>query len=135
MNNCNYKYSNIFFRALAKSIDLIIVTTLWKVFHEAGILTGVFYLLISDGIFHGSSIGKKFLRLKVININKNAPADFRDSIIRNMTVSFSLLFLLIPIIGWIICAGIFAFEFILIVGDSDKRRLGDYLAKTSVIEE
>lgn len=131
----NYKYSNIFLRSVAKLIDLIVVATLWKAFHEVGILTGVFYLLISDGIFQGSSIGKKFLRLRAININKDAPADFRDSILRNITVAFSLLFLLIPIIGWIICAAVFALEFILIVGDSDKRRLGDYLAKTSVIEE
>lgn len=135
MDNCNHKYSNIFFRILAKLIDLIIVAILWKIFHEAGILAGVFYLLISDGIFHGSSIGKKFLRLKVININKNSSADFRDSIIRNITVAFSLLFLPLPIIGWLICTAVFAFEFILIVGDSDKRRLGDHLAKTSVIEE
>jgi len=135
MVNCNRKYSNIFFRVLAKLIDLIIVAILWKTLHEAGILAGVFYLLISDGIFHGCSIGKKFLRLKVININKDTPADFRDSIIRNMTVAFPLLFLPVPIIGWLICAAIFAFEFILIIGDSETRRLGDYLAKTSVIEE
>lgn len=135
MLNCKYKNSNIFLRSLAKLIDLIIVATLWKAFHEAGILIGIFYLLISDGIFQGSSIGKKFLRLKAININKDTPADFRDSIIRNITVAFSLLFLLIPIIGWVISAAVFVLEFILIVGDSDKRRLGDYLANTLVIEE
>ncbi|MCS7214677.1 MAG: RDD family protein [Thermodesulfovibrio sp.] len=135
MTNNQYKHGTIFFRVLAKLIDLIIVTILWKIFHHAGIFLGIFYLLISDGLLKGCSIGKKFLRLKVINIDRQRSADFRDSIVRNLFIAFSLFFLLIPIIGWLICMAIFVFEFIIIIGDSDNRRLGDYLAKTSVIEE
>jgi len=108
---------------------------LWKTFPESGIFIGIFYLLISDGLFNGRSIGKKFLRLKVINIDRQSNADFRDSIIRNLPLAFPLFFLLIPIVGWLIFFLIFAFEFILMVGDSEAKRFGDYLAKTSVIEE
>lgn len=135
MVNNQPKYSTVFFRGAAKLIDLIIIIILWKIFHDAGIFIGVFYLLISDGLFNGSSIGKKFLRLRVINIQRQSNADFRDSIIRNLPLAFSLFFLLIPILGWLICIVIFAFEFILIVGDPEAKRLGDHLAKTLVIEE
>ncbi|HQA03279.1 MAG TPA: RDD family protein [Thermodesulfovibrio thiophilus] len=135
MVNTHSKYSNIFFRGIAKFIDFIIVVVLWKTFPESGIFIGIFYLLISDGLFNGRSIGKKFLRLKVINIDRQSNADFRDSIIRNLPLAFPLFFLLIPIVGWLIFFLIFAFEFILMVGDSEAKRFGDYLAKTSVIEE
>lgn len=135
MVNNHSKNSTIFFRVIAKLIDLIIVIVLWKTFREAGIFLGIFYFLISDGLFKGCSVGKKFLRLRVINIERQRNADFRDSIVRNLVIAFSLFFLLIPIIGWLICIVIFAFEFIIIIGDSENRRLGDYLAKTSVIEE
>lgn len=135
MVNTHSKYSNIFFRGIAKFIDFIIVVVLWKTFPESGIFIGIFYLLISDGLFNGRSIGKKFLRLKVINIDRQSNADFRDSIVRNLPLACPLFFVLIPIVGWLIFFLIFAFEFILMVGDSEAKRFGDYLAKTSVIEE
>ncbi|HHW20594.1 RDD family protein [Thermodesulfovibrio thiophilus] len=135
MVNTHSKYSNIFFRGIAKFIDFIIVVVLWKTFPGSGIFIGIFYLLISDGLFNGRSIGKKFLRLKVINIDRQSNADFRDSIVRNLPLAFPLFFVLIPIVGWLIFFLIFAFEFILMVGDSEAKRFGDYLAKTSVIEE
>jgi len=135
MVNNQAKSSNIFFRGIAKLVDLIVIVVLWKFFHDGGLFIGIFYLLISDGLFNGCSIGKKFLRLRVINIDRQSNADFRDSIIRNLPLAFSMFFLLIPIVGWLICIAVFAFEFILILGDPEAKRLGDYLAKTSVIEE
>jgi uncharacterized RDD family membrane protein YckC len=96
---------------------------------------GIFYLLISDGIFKGKSIGKKFLRLKVVNLERECSADFRDSIIRNLPLSSSLFFLILPIFGWLIFALIIIFEFIIMIGNSDRKRLGDYFAGTIVIEE
>lgn len=125
----------IFFRGLAKFIDLIIVIFFWKIFPQAGLFIGIFYLLISDGIFKGSSVGKKFLRLKVLNSQKNYPADFRDSIIRNLPLGISLFFLMIPLIGIVIFFLIMTFEFFIIIGDSEGKRVGDYLANTEVVEE
>lgn len=135
MEEKNIKKCSIFLRIIAKFIDLIIVITLWKIFHSAGIYIGVFYLLVSDGIFKGASIGKKLLRIRVINTERNNFSDFRDSILRNLFLSLALLFLVIPLIGWIFVLIVFAFEFILIVGDKESKRLGDHLAKTLVIEE
>lgn len=127
--------SNILFRLIAKLIDLMLVFILWEIFSKAGLLLGVLYFLLSDGLLKGKSIGKFFLRLKVINTAKNTSADFRDSIVRNLSLAIALLFLKIPIIGVLIFIIVFAFELILIIGDSDSKRLGDYLANTSVIEE
>jgi len=129
------KQSKNFFRVLAKFIDLSIVYSIWKIFPESGLFLGILYILVSDGIFKGKSIGKFFLRLRVIKLEKNSPADFRDSIIRNLSFAFALLLFKIPLIGWALSIIIFIFEFIMIVGDSDSKRLGDYLANTSVIEE
>lgn len=132
----NQRHSSIIlFRGIAKLIDLFIVIFFWKAFNEAGMFLGIFYLLISDGLFKGCSVGKKFLRLKAINIERKLYADFRDSIIRNLLIALSLFFLLIPIVGWLICIIIFVSEFIILIGDGENRRLGDHLAKTSVIEE
>lgn len=131
----NLKNSNIFFRIIAKLIDFIILLILWNTFSDPGLLAGILYLLISDGLFKGKSLGKKFMRLKVINLESKKTGDFRDSVVRNLILALSLFFLKIPFIGWIIVFIVYTLEFIIILGDSDSRRLGDYLAKTSVIEE
>ncbi len=128
-------WSILFFRGLAKLIDLIIVVVLWKMLSQAGLFIGIFYILISDGMFKGKSIGKNFLRIKVVNFKRESNADFRDSIIRNLLLGLSLFFLLIPILGWLICLLVILFEFILMVGDSEGKRLGDFFANTYVIEE
>ncbi len=129
------KQGNLIFRFLAKLIDLLIVLALTNLFAQAGIYIGIFYLLIADGLFKGRSIGKKLLRLKVINLQRNTHADFRDSIMRNFILGLSLFFILIPFIGWIILFIIFAFEFILVIGNPEGKRLGDLISNTIVVEE
>ncbi len=126
--------SLIFLRTIAKTLDLLLVLVLWKVFPNAGLFIGVFYLLISDGLFKGSSIGKKFLRIKVMNKHRQ-PADFRDSIIRNLPISLSLLFLIIPIFGLFIFFLIIVIELIIIIGSLEGKRIGDHIAGTYVIDE
>ncbi len=129
------KQGNLIFRFLAKLVDLLIVLALTNLFAQAGIYIGIFYLLIADGLFKGRSIGKKLLRLKVINLQRNTHADFRDSIMRNFILGLSLFFILIPFIGWIILFIIFAFEFILVIGNPEGKRLGDLISNTIVVEE
>lgn len=125
----------IFFRCLAKLIDMFIVITLWKLIPSAGLFIGIFYLLISDGLFNGKSIGKKFLRLRVVSLSRQSYADFRDSIVRNLSLGLSLLLLTIPIIGWLLYGAVIIFEVILIIGDREGKRLGDHLSNTQVLEE
>lgn len=130
-----FKKGSILFRSIAKLIDFIIVLFIWSIFSDAGLLAGILYLLISDGVFKGKSIGKKLMGLKVINTEKEKAVDFRDSIMRNLIVALSLFFFKIPLIGWLLFFIVYAFEFILIIGDSESKRLGDYLAKTYVIDD
>ncbi|MEN2985529.1 MAG: RDD family protein [Thermodesulfovibrionaceae bacterium] len=135
MIEIEYRKSKVFLRILAKFIDIILVYILYSSLSKTGLFLGIFYLLISDGIFKGKSVGKKFLRIKVINIERNESADFRDSILRNIILSLCLIFLLIPFIGWFICLGVYLLELIILVGDKESKRIGDYIAKTTVIEE
>jgi uncharacterized RDD family membrane protein YckC len=135
MEKQELKYSNVFLRVIAKLIDLIVVLIFLKLFSDAGIYIGIFYFLISDGILKGKSIGKKFLRLKVISTERNTFGDFRDSILRNLFIGLSLFFLMIPFVGWIFTLVIFGIEFILMVGSPEGKRLGDFISKTLVIEE
>lgn len=127
--------STIFFRCLAKVVDLFIVITLFKLIPSAGLYIGILYILLGDGIFRGKSIGKKLLRVKVHNLQSQRHGDFRDSIVRNLPIGVALFFFKVPIVGWLIGGAILAFELILIIGDTEGRRLGDRLANTTVLEE
>lgn len=127
--------AHVFFRVIAKSIDLMIFAFLWNILSNPGLLLGILYLLISDGVFKGKSIGKKLMRIRVINYETGKPGDFRDSVVRNILLATSLFLLKIPIIGWLLVLSVYVLEFLIIIGDNESKRLGDYLAKTAVIEE
>lgn len=127
--------AHVFFRVIAKSIDLMIFAFLWNILSNPGLLLGILYLLISDGVFKGKSIGKKLMRIKVINYETGKPGDFRDSVLRNILLATSLFLLKLPIIGWLLVLSVYVLEFLIIIGDNESKRLGDYLAKTAVIEE
>ena len=53
-------------RVIARTIDFIIVVALYEIIPTIGFFAGMIYLLISDGLFQGRSIGKKLIGLKVI---------------------------------------------------------------------
>ena len=126
--------ASLLLRVLAKALDFVIIAVAVKTVPQAGYLAGFFYLIISDGLFDGRSIGKKIMRLRVLSVNENAAASFRDSVIRNLTFAAALLILKIPLIGWAFAAIIAAVEFLLMLGNKDGMRLGDYIAKTKVVE-
>lgn len=79
-----------------------------------GIGFGLAYFLFSDGMSKGQSIGKKLLKLQVLNKSTLQPCSYFESFLRNVT--FPL--------------GIFDWIFIL---TKSSRRFGDYLASTIVI--
>ncbi len=81
-----------------------------------GIALGLVYFLFADGISSGQSIGKKLLKLQVLNKSTLQPCSYFESFLRNVT--FPL--------------GIFDWIFIL---TKSSRRLGDYLASTIVIRK
>jgi len=93
-------------RFIAKLIDALIVGALFAFPSFVGVLAGATYILISDGLYKGSSIGKRIIGIKVVSSSDyKTPCDFRRSIVRN--AEFGVLILLYIIIGWIPYAGKF----------------------------
>ena len=116
----------------------------------AGGIIGALYMLLRDALpieaLEYKSIGKKLLKLSVVNIEEPASRiDYAASAKRNWMFALGpimLFFFFIPIIGWIIdiLIGIAALvlviiEIIKIFSDEKGIRLGDKMAGTMVIED
>jgi uncharacterized RDD family membrane protein YckC len=127
------KRASLLLRVVSKSIDLIIALAAAEALPKAGWLAGFGYILISDGLFQGKSIGKKLAGLKVLSADGN-PCTIRDSILRNSTLALGLLLWKVPYIGWLLLIAVFGFEFTILLGSKEKMRLGDEIAKTIVVE-
>ncbi len=127
--------ANLLLRVIAKTLDILIIAAVSELIPRVGYIGGVVYLLISDGLFDGKSLGKKIIKLKVISVSSGKSSSFRDSIIRNTTIVVALLLYKIPLIGWILSLAILTLEFLLMLGNKEGMRLGDILANTKVINE
>jgi uncharacterized RDD family membrane protein YckC len=90
----------------AKAVDLPL---------QLAFLAWFLYLLFCDGLPGGQSIGKKFTNSSVVHVESGKPCSYMQSCVRN----FCLI-----VLG--------AFDWIFIVG-KQRRRLGDFLARTRVI--
>ncbi len=126
--------ASILLRVIAKLVDFIFIAVAIKTVSQVGYFAGLVYLLISDGLFDGRSLGKKIIRLRVISPETGTQATFRDSMVRNITVAFSLLLYKIPLLGWAFMLLVLVLEFLLMLGNEAGLRLGDNLANTKVIE-
>jgi uncharacterized RDD family membrane protein YckC len=127
------KRAGLLLRSVAKSIDFILILAAAEALPLAGWLGGLIYLLISDGLLSGQSLGKKLTGLRVMNASGQA-CTIRDSIVRNSTLAAGLLLWKIPVLGWPLLGVVLALEFIILIGSKEGARLGDELAKTSVVE-
>jgi uncharacterized RDD family membrane protein YckC len=126
--------AGLLLRTAAKVLDFILVAAIIEVIPRAGFFAGFAYLLLGDGLFDGRSLGKRLIRLQVVSAESRQPCSFRESILRNSTFGLGYLLWLVPWIGWIFIALIAALEFVLVLGSKEGKRLGDELAKTTVIE-
>ena len=126
--------AGLLLRAAAKLLDFILIAAVIEIIPKAGFFAGMAYILLSDGFFDGRSIGKKLLKLQVVSAISNGPCTFRDSILRNSTLAVGYGLSIVPWIGWIFLLIVLAFEFILILGSTEGKRLGDEIAKTFVLE-
>ncbi|MBI1823918.1 MAG: RDD family protein [Nitrospirae bacterium] len=124
----------ILHRVIAKLIDFLFIAVLRQLFPPVGLYISITYLLIADGLFHGKSIGKRLVGLQTYIPQKNKEASFRESIIRNFPLLIAYLFLLIPIVGWILFFAIIGFELLLMIGNEKGLRIGDELAHTQVVD-
>lgn len=133
INSTGFTRASILNRFVAKVIDLIIAAALSKLISPVGIFAGFIYLLISDGLLDGRSIGKKVIKLKTLR-EDGASCAFRESIIRNSTVAGGYIFFFIPYVGWILTLIIYCIEGLVTIGNEKGFRIGDELARTYVIE-
>lgn len=133
----------LFNRYLAKFIDLLLVLALAKldrVFGFIAPLIGMTYILISDGLSQGRSLGKNLVGLQVV-VERNGllPCNFKHSTLRNLPIGVVVLFLVVPFWGWVlfftlglVILGVEAYQ---IYQDPSGLRLGDLIAETRVLEK
>ncbi|MDO8746898.1 MAG: RDD family protein [Thermodesulfovibrionales bacterium] len=129
------KRASLLLRSVAKTIDLIIVAAAAEMIPRAGFFAGLAYLLISDGLFNGKSLGKQLTGLKVVSIATGKACSVRESILRNLVLCIGTALWRIPLIGWVITLLAVGFEFVMLLGSKEGMRLGDEIAKTTVIED
>ena len=124
-------------RILARLVDGLVAWAFALVLPPLGILIGLLYLAVADGVQKGQSLGKMVFGLEVV-MPDGSPCDLKASIYRNIPFVLALLFAAIPLLGWIllILAGIpiLLIELWLVIADHNGSRLGDRIAGTTVIE-
>lgn len=129
-------------RFIAKFIDFLIVGAFFAFPSAVGPLAGTTYILISDGLKEGQSIGKRIIGLRAVSTrDAAAPCDFKQSIIRNSL--FAVLILWYYLVGWIpyigkaltvlLWAAAVGIESALIYIDERGARFGDRIAGTQVV--
>ena len=82
----------------------------------SGFFIGLVYFLFSDAMPNGQSIGKKLLKIQVVNATTKQPCTPLESFLRNIT--FPL--------------GLFDWVFIFF---GQHKRLGDFIASTIVVKK
>ena len=127
-------------RCAARGLDLSLVFLLDVVLpHPAGVLLGLLYTLLQDAMWGGQSLGKRLLKLRVRNVETNAPCSLRESALRNSTIGVAFFFGIIPFWGWIILLllgiPLFIMEVYLMKNKPRGERLGDLMAETRVVQE
>jgi len=127
------KSASLLLRAIAKTLDFIIIAAAAEVIPKAGFFAGLAYLLIADGLFDGRSFGKKIIGLRVVSADADKPCSFRDSILRNSIFAIGYLLYRIPWFGWVFIVIAMVLEFIILLGSKNGMRLGDEIAKTRVV--
>jgi|Deesub1362A_J573_1020465.scaffolds.fasta_scaffold19763_2 uncharacterized RDD family membrane protein YckC len=125
--------AGLLFRCVAKAIDIVIVAIFFEVLHWSGLLAGILYILIADGLFEGRSLGKILLKLQTTREDGRI-CTVKESILRNITICLGIILWRVPVIGWLLFFVILGVEFLVLLGSDSGKRIGDILAKTTVIE-
>lgn len=124
-------------RLIAKAIDLFIVLCFSIPLFPFGVVLGVIYMSICDGMSNGQSAGKKFMGFAVKSLEDGSACSYKQSVIRNLPFTLPLLVTSLPIIGWILgpILGVvlIGFELYLLYNLDSGHRLGDVMADTSVM--
>ncbi|MBF0517189.1 MAG: RDD family protein [Nitrospirae bacterium] len=122
-------------RVLAKAIDLVLCFLLIEMLPRAGFYAAVIFILIGDSLYKKASIGKKLMGMEVKSLREGIVSHGRSSILRNSTFALALMLWKLPLfVGWFFFIAIVGIEFIIMIGNANRMRIGDELAKTRVVE-
>jgi uncharacterized RDD family membrane protein YckC len=122
-------------RTIARFIDILIALLLARLPGYIGVLSGLTYIGIADGLMGGRSPGKRIIGLRVLYRDDRRNGDFRASILRNSTIGVLYLVFHIPFVGWALAILGLGFELLLMIGSPEGMRLGDEVAGTIVADE
>ena len=104
--------------ALVLAVLALVITVflpgLFKQTNRVLLILVLSYLLLKDG-FNGQSMGKRFMKIRVVDAETEQPCNLPQSFLRNLAV--------LTVIDWFFAFG------------SSQKRLGDLLAKTKVVRE
>lgn len=124
-------------RTIAKLIDFAIIFGLAILFYPLGILLASLYVVMSDSLQNGQSVGKRIMGLRVISLEDGRPCTIKQSIIRNLPLLIPLIVAIIPIWGIFLAAILLipltGLELYLIYSLDSGLRLGDVMADTTVM--
>lgn len=102
----------------------------------AGAIAALAYLLLKDGLFDGQSMGKRIMKLQVID-EEGIRGDYSTSVKRNIIFAVPFVVLMIPVVGAafapFLALGIFIAELVAALQDEKGRRIGDKWTGTQVI--
>jgi len=118
-------------RGLAFLADLLIYCgLLFGARHALGEIWSGFlamvYIVFRDGLFGGQSVGKKILGIRVVHMD-GRPISYVDSSFRN------IFFIFYPI--YALTAAVIVVEALVSLRNPQRRRLGDRIAKTCVVQK
>lgn len=101
--------------ALAVGFAMYVVAGIIGLPQELAFLAWFLYLLLCDGLPGGQSIGKKFTKSSVVHFETGQPCSYMQSVARNFCL------LVLGLVDWVFIVG------------KQRRRLGDFLARTRVV--
>ncbi len=124
-------------RLIAKAIDIFIVLCFSILFYPVGLILGIVYIALSDGMNNGQSAGKRFMGFAVKSLEDGSPCSYKQSAIRNLPFILPLVLAIVPFWGWILGGilgiALVGLELYLLYNLDSGHRLGDVMADTSVM--
>jgi uncharacterized RDD family membrane protein YckC len=133
-----YPKAELLPRLLARLTDFLLAVLFPLVLGEPGGILAALYLLFADGVFHGQSVGKRLLGIKVMILSPRSEADYRRSALRNFPFAVVALLGLLPggrgLLMGCAAAVVLAVEGTMALADKLGLRLGDLVSGTQVVD-
>src|SRR5262245_7803398 len=124
---------------MARLVDVGMAYGVYVLGGRAGSVLAVLFLLFSDGMLQGQSLGKRMFGVKVMHVPTRSAARSRDSVLRNAPFALVILLGMMPdplglrafIAGLVVIGGLEAWK---VWRDPLGIRFGDTWAQTQVVD-